>query len=633
MLPISSNLRPFALIREIPVRMKTLKNTDWPSLILPGSRVFVASGAACPHYLLKQMFQQAEPKESVELLYLLRGNALPVPDVEHIDSFRLNYLSAISSPRQAPENELLDFTPAYLSELPALLNSGVLPVDAVLLQVSAPDELGFCSFGLGADLALAACRAAKAVIAQVNPLVPRTCGPCFLHVSEIDYYIEKPEPLLEVSLEEGFDAATGNRIAQYVAQLIDDGDTLYVDFSAVGSTVLAALRDHRHLGLHTEIFSDACADAMRHGIVDNSRKKIYVGKAIASLALGARRLYDFAADNPHVEFRPLEEVANPLIIAKNERVVSVAEVSQVALNGLFAFGAAHEAGRNWRTGSQIDFMRGAALSRGGRSILVLPSTSGARSNIVVALKPGFGDAVFSTLDAHYVVTEFGIATLRGRTGRERLLELVQVAHPNFREELLQNAGELGWLPAYQSAGAPAGVAEIGEIELRKLTLKDGDYFLRPLHPADERRLQEFFYSHTEETLQRRYGYLVREMTSLRAHELVSVRQDKNLALGIFEHRGPREILCAVGRYYLDADGQGADDQGAELAFVVSEKKRRLGMASILMQTMTDIAKKRGLKYLWGQIERNNRPMLKIFKKFGAKMTGENGEVTANIALV
>jgi RimJ/RimL family protein N-acetyltransferase len=275
-------------------------------------------------------------------------------------------------------------------------------------------------------------------------------------------------------------------------------------------------------------------------------------------------------------------------------------------------------------GGQVDFIRGATMSRGGRPIIALPSTSpdGATSNIVPHLREGAG-VVTSRGDVHYIVTEYGVATLRGRSLRERALELIQIAHPKFRDELLREAVASGLLPAYQRS-SPRPVGDLGDLESQRLTLADGRYLLRPLHPSDIRRLQEFFYSHTLETIQMRYGYAITRMPRERAYDLVNVDQSRDLALAIFETQGPREIIHAVGRYYLDPDGK-----SAEVAFVVGETKRRCGMASALMDAIILVARRRGLSSIWGRVRKDNLPMLALFRRYGSSSTRAEGAETGD----
>jgi hypothetical protein len=375
------------------------------------------------------------------------------------------------------------------------------------------------------------------------------------------------------------------------------------------------------------MLGDAMVPLLESGVIDNRRKSIHPGKTITSFCMGTRRLYDYVHDNPHVEFHPTEYVNNPVVIASNDRMVTITSAVEVDLSGQIV---ADPLGNGFFTGfgGQVDFIRGATMSRGGIPIIALASTTpdGAASRILPALRAGSG-VVTSRGDIHYVVTEHGIATLRGRSLRERALELIQVAHPKFRDQLLEAAVALGTLPSYQRS-SPRPVADLGDLEVQKIRLRGEAYTLRPLHPSDIRRLQEFFYSHTMETIQMRYGHAVTRMSRERAYDLVNVDQSRDLALAILETQGPRQIIHAVGRYFVDKNGT-----SAEVAFVVRETKRRLGMTSTLLLSLVGVARKRGLTSFWGRVRKDNLPMLALFKRFGGVLENAGGtDVDVRIAL-
>jgi acyl-CoA hydrolase/ribosomal protein S18 acetylase RimI-like enzyme len=592
--------------------MRPLKESDWPQLILPGNRVFFGSNAACPQALIRSMLSQASELHDIEIVHILTHGGTPWADPQYSDRFTINSFFQGPGVREAVNEGRADYTPCFLSEIPRLFLDNVVPIDVALVQVSPPDEFGYCSLGVGVDVASAACRAAVRVVAQINPRMPRTFGQSFIHRDRITAFLEADEPIPEV-------AATMLepemvQIGRHVAQLVEDGSTLQMGIGKIPDAVLQALSGHRHLGIHTEMFSDGLLAAIESGVVDNSRKTLHPGKIVASFCIGTRRLYDWVHQNPHVEFHPTEYVNSPLVIAQNDRMMAINSALEVDLSGQVA---ADSVGFRFYSGigGQVDFIRGASMSRGGKPIIALPSTAkaGEISRIVLHLSEGSG-VVTSRGDVHYVVTEFGIATLRGRSIRERALELIQIAHPKFRDALLKGAWERKWVPSYQQAW-PKRIEEMEGVETQRVTLKDGErYLVAPLQPSDQRRLQEFFYSHTLETIQRRYGYSVNRMSRERAYELVNIDQSKDLALAVFETQGPREIIHAVGRYYLDESGK-----SAEAAFVVRESKRRCGMASHLLEAMLKIAKQRGLDYLWGRVRKDNLPMLAVFKRYGGRV--------------
>lgn len=553
----------------------------------------------------------------------------PTPWVEKTAQavFRTNAFFLNPDLREPVNAGEADYTPCFLSEIPALFRKGVMPLNAALITVSPPDAHGMCTLGVSVDVVQAAVQSARYVVAQINPRMPRTLGRTELHVDKIHYFIEAEEELPEWQAK-GEDEAT-RKIASYVAQLVEDGATLQLGVGNVPDSICRALRNHKRLGLHSELFSDGVMELMRLGVLDNSRKPINTGLSVASFCRGSRALYDYVDRNYQLSFRPTDYTNNIAVIAQHPNMIAINSAVEVDLTGQAAADTVR--GKFYSgIGGLIDFIRGAAMSDGGLPILALPSTAedGQTSRIVANLSEGAG-VVCSRADVHFVVTEYGIATLRGRSIRERVLELVQVAHPRFRESLLRNARERKLIAPYERL-IPRPVKAIGGVEFERVNLGGEPYVLRPLHPSDGRRLQEFFYSHNADTIQRRYGYRVSSMSNLRAHELCGVDQERDLALGIFEMRGPRQRIHAIGRYFLDEPGE-----SAECAFVVGESKRRLGMGRLLLERMLTIARKRGLKRLWAVVAVDNLAMLNLFKAYGGtvkKLPGDskNSEVTLEL---
>lgn len=586
----------------------------WRKCLRPGMRVHLSSGAGCPFALMDDLLKAVKDIDDLELLQGLTLPPAPWLNKTLHPGLKINAVYLDSGLSQLVNAGDADYTPAHYSEIPDLFRDGTIRVDAALIMVSPPDEYGYCSLGTTVEWSLAALETAKVVVAQINPAVPRTGGLSHIHVSRIHYAIEKESPLPELR-EPALDPAY-LQIGEYAAQLVNNGDTLQFGIGPVGCGLANALSNHRHLGIHSEVISDSVMKLFRDGIVDNSRKTLLPGKVVASQALGSQELYEFINTNPHIDFRPTDFTNNPLSIARNDHMVSINGAILTDLTGQIVVDSVRGLFRSG-VGSMIDFVRGAAMSRRGRPIIALPSTgtdeNGKRySSILGELPPGAGVGC-NRSDVHYIVTEFGIASLRGRTIQERVQELIQVAHPDFREDLLKEARGHHLLPSYFQLPPPPTDAGQG-IRIHKLKLRDDrEYILRPLGPADDRRLQEFFYSHTEETIIRRYGFTVTRMSRERAFELVGIDQNRDLALAVVELQGPRQVIHAVGRYYLDPDRK-----GAEMAFVVAENKRRLGMARILLERMMEIARQRGLEHLWAQVDRDNAPMLKLFRDYGCE---------------
>lgn len=587
------------------------QNIDWASLLKSGNRLFIGSGAAVPNALIDDLIAHSEQLHDIEVVHIHTVSDDKWVEPRFKDLFKVNTLFIHGDKvRQAVAEGRADYTPAFLSDIPLLFSNDILPLDAALVMVSPPDEYGYCSLGVSVDVVSSAVKHAKRVIAQINPLMPRTNGFSYVHVSRFDAVLEQSQALPEVA-QVGFEQRI-ERIGQYVSMLIPDGATLQIGVGKIPEAVLKYLGNHRNLGLHSELISDGIIELMRQGVINNSQKTFHPGKTVTSFCLGTKALYDFVNLNPHVEFYPSEYVNSPKNIARNEQMVAINSALEVDLTGQVvsdSLGYQFYSG----IGGQVDFSRGASMSKGGKPIIALPSTAknGTVSRIVPTLTAGSG-VVTSRGHVHYVVTEYGVASLRGKSIRERALELIRVAHPKFRPGLLAEVRKHYWVPNYQVM-TPMEVPELGDVGLKILTIGGEKFDLRPLNPADERRLQEFFYSHTKETLLLRYNYHPKQLSREKSCSLVSVDQSKDLALCIVKQQGSVLEIQAVGRYYLVES-----NNSCEVAFVTRERHQGKGMAKILLQEMIRIAKCRGIQAMVAFVRADNKRMLAVFEKAGFK---------------
>lgn len=401
------------------------------SLVQSGHRVFVHGGAATPRVLLDALVAEAPRLRGVELIHLHTEGEARWADPDLEDSFSVANLF-VGGNMRGKLRPGVDYLPCFLSEIPALFRSGRRPLDVALLHVSPPDAHGYCTLGTSVDVARAAVDMAEIVIAQVNPRMPRVHGDGFVHVSELTAYVEVDAPLPEVRSRALTDDEKA--IGRHAASLIEDGATLQMGIGAVPDAVLAALEHHRHLGIHTEMWSDGALALLDKGVVDNSRKKIHPGKTVSGFVMGSRRLYDFIDDNPAVVQLDISYVNSPNVIARNPKVTAINSAVEVDLTGQVcadSVGSRIISG----VGGQMDFIRGAALSEGGKPIIALTSrTKDGRSRLVPTLKPGAG-VVTTRAHVHYVVTEHGVADLYGKTLEERAASLIRIAHPSDRESL------------------------------------------------------------------------------------------------------------------------------------------------------------------------------------------------------
>jgi len=398
-----------------------------------GDRVWIQSGCGTPSVLVNALVARAPDVIDVEIVHMKTLGSADYTRAEYAENFRHRGLFLGENVREAIAQGRADYTPIFLSEIERLFEDGSMPLDVVLMQVSPPDEHGFVSLGTTVDCTLTAARFARRVIAEVNSQMPRTHGETTLHVSHISSVVETSRALLELHTEPC--TPLQRRVGEHVASLIPDGATLQTGIGGIPDAVLACLEDKRDLGIHTEMCSDAVIDLMDSGVINGARKSLHRGKAVLSFVLGSRRLFEFIRENPSFEFRSISYTNDPFVVAQNDRMVAVNSAIQVDLTGQVcadSMGTKPYSG----FGGQLDFIRGAARSRGGVPIIALPSTAvhGAVSRIVPVLEPGAG-VVTSRADVHYVVTEHGIAYLHGKSLRERAEALIAIADPQFQAEL------------------------------------------------------------------------------------------------------------------------------------------------------------------------------------------------------
>jgi acyl-CoA hydrolase len=416
--------------------MKYVTAAEAVAIIKSGDRVFIHTAAAAPQQLIKAMTARAPELRSVEIVHLHTEGDAPYLMPEYAQSFRANCLFIGPNARKAVANGEADYIPVFLSEVPALFCKKILPLNVALIQVSPPDRHGFCSLGVSVDVTRAAIHVAEEVVAQINHRMPRTHGDGLIHISKIDYGVEVSDPLPEMGAHQLTEVEKA--IGQNCADLVEDGATLQTGIGAIPAAVLAALGQHKDLGLHTEMFSDGVIDLVEEGVLNGEKKRIHPGKLVSSFVMGSRRLYDFIDDNPTVAMLDVAYVNDTAVIRRNPRVTAINSAIEVDLTGQVcadSMGTKLYSG----VGGQMDFIRGASLSVGGKPIIALPSvTSKGESRIVPMLKPGAG-VVTTRAHVQYVVTEHGVANLYGRNLRQRAKDLISIAHPAHRETLEREA--------------------------------------------------------------------------------------------------------------------------------------------------------------------------------------------------
>ena len=591
--------------------------------IKPGNSVFIGTGCAQPQHLVNALVEHGQHIYDAHIIHLLTMGSAPYADERFGEKFKMNCFFVADNVRHALEQGIGDYTPIFLSDIPREFESGRIPIDVALVSVTPPDANGLCSFGVSVDIIKSACANAKYVIAQVNSHMPRTMGDSFIHANYIDMLVPYDEPIITVPIPEP--DKTLRRIGLNIARLVEDGSTIECGIGRIPQALAEYLKDKTELGVHTEMFSDWIIDLIECGAITCSKKTINRGKVVASFCMGSQRLYDFIDGNPFFEFRPTEYVNDPYVISQHDKMVAINVALEIDLTGQVcsdSLGYRFYSG----IGGQVDFIRGAARSRGGKAIIAMPSTArdGTKSRIVAHLTEGAG-VVTTRGDVHYVVTEYGIAYLHGKSIRERALSLINIAHPKFRRELMEAAKAQNYLPADQIELAWEQISYPEELE-RYETLRDGtEIFFRPVKPTDEPALSEMLYSLSAETIRTRYFTYSMTFPRQAVQKLTNIDYRNDMAIvGVVPTPDGEEIV-ALAQYFLDPQ-TGA----AEVAFLVQDEWQDRGMGTFLMDYLAQIARQRGVKRFYAKVLPDNKPMLSIFYNSGYKVNTTFDGETYNI---
>jgi acyl-CoA hydrolase/RimJ/RimL family protein N-acetyltransferase len=591
------------------------------SQIKNGSRVFIGTGCGEPQHLIKALVNDSSIQDILVYQMLSSTFSRYIDDESFRRRFSLKLFFISASLRKAAFEGKIDYIPVYLSQIPKLFSSQRIGLDIALVQVSPPDKFGFCSLGVSVDITRSGLENARRVIAQVNPRMPRTWGDSFVHVDEIDWFVPFEEPLVEMLPAEK-DNEVARRVGHFVSQLVDDGSTLQMGFGHLPNAIMQYLDTKKDLGLHTQLITDGLLPLFEKNVITNKKKSLLPGRVVASLCMGSKKLYDYVDNNPAFYFRSSEYVNDPTVIARNDHLVSISSALEVDLTGQIcsdSMGYLFYSG----IGDQVDFLRGSSMSKGGFSIVALPSTAqnGKISRIVSHLSEGAGVATTRGGDVNFVITEYGIAELQGKSIYQRVMELAQIAHPKFREQLINVAKKRHYIFADQ---LPPSTEDLLFLEEYKSTfkLKNGKTAeFRPLLPSDEIAYRNFFYSLQEKTIYLRFFYRMRSFS----HEIVqkhwaSVDYHNNMSIvGLVQKGGHKEII-AIGTYAYDRE------QVAEIAFVVREDYQGMGIASYLLAELEQIAKENNYMRFSASVLRENSAMIRVFKKRypNLKASAQNG---------
>ena len=584
-------------------------------LVKSGNSIFIGTGCAQPQHLVNALVEYSSKIYDAHIIHLLTMGTAPYANEKFREKFKMNSFFIADNVRDAFARGIGDYTPIFLSEIPLEFETGRIPVDVALISVAPPDVNGLCSLGVSVDIVKSAAANAKYVIAQVNSHMPRTFGDCFVHVNTIDVLVPHDEEIIEIPIPEPNE--TLRRIGQNIARLVDDGSTIECGIGRIPQALAEFLKDKKDLGIHTEMFSDWIIDLIECGAITCAKKTLNRGKIIASFCMGSRRLYDYIDNNPFFEFYPTEYVNDVLVIGQHEKMVGINVGLEIDLTGQVcsdSLGYKFYSG----IGGQVDFIRGCARSRGGKAIIAMPSTAkdGKISRIVPRLTEGAG-VVTTRGDVHYVVTEYGIAYLHGKSIRQRVLDLIHIAHPEFRKELIQAAKTQNYIDEDQIELAWDQVTYPEELE-RYDTLRDStEIFFRPIKPTDEPALSEMLYSLSEKSVRTRYMIHTMAFPHRDIQRLTNIDYKQDIAIVGVVPRVSGEEIVAIAQYFLDPK-----TQSAEVAFLVQDEWQRKGMGTFLLDYVTQIARQRGVKKFWAKVLPNNEPMLTIFHNSGYKINTE-----------
>jgi acyl-CoA hydrolase/RimJ/RimL family protein N-acetyltransferase len=573
-----------------------------------GSRVFLGTGCGEPQRLIKAMVEDLSIQDII--IYQMLSSTLSdyVNDKNFLSRFSIKLFFISVLMRQSAFEGKIDYIPVYLSQIPQIFENHEIGLDVALIQVCPPDKHGYCSLGISVDITLSGMKNAEVVIAQVNPQMPRTWGDSVVHIDEIDFLVEYEEPLVE-SLPGIKNQQVVERIGHYVNMLVDDGSTLQIGFGHLPDAILPYLADKKDLGIHTQVITDGLLPLFRNKVITNRKKNYLPDRVVATLCMGSKALYDYVDNNPMFYFKSSDFVNDPNVIAKNDNFISISSALEVDLTGqicsdskgyLFYSGI----------GDQVDFIRGSSMSKGGFSIVIIPSTAqnGSISRIVPHLSEGAGVAT-TRGDIDIIVTEYGIAEMGRKSIFQRVMELAQIAHPKFRKELIRQAKKRHYIFPDQLPPTSQDLLFLDSYHYSMKLANGKRVEFRPLLPSDEFESRHFFYSLQEDSIYYRF-FNKRKVFSRKMlqQQWAEVDYRRNMTLIGLMQLGKRKQIVAIGSYAeIGSDA-------AEVAFLVKENLHGMGIASFLLESLETIAKENHYKQFTATVLAENRKMLKVFQK-------------------
>lgn len=573
-------------------------------LVKSGHRVFVGTACATPATLTAALEACPSPPDDIELFHFLTTNMLPLVDGVPVSRYRHRCFFVGTEMRELVNAGRAEYVPLSLMHLSALMANGRMPADIAFIQVSPPDEFGYVSLGVSVDVVAAAVRHAKLVVAEVNPRMPRTVGDCYLHLDQIYRLVPVNHEVAEFTHRPLDEIA--HQIARYVAEIIEDGATLQVGLGSIPNQALKYLTSRRDLGIHSDVITDSVLDLVEAGVVTGARKTLHPHRIVASYCIGSRRLYDLVDRNPLFEFLPIEQVADPSIIRRNAKMVSLTQVFSIDLTGQVCtdqFGGHFYGGIS----TQPEFLRGASLAPNGKPIVCVRSTTDDESESCIrSLLPAGEGVTIARSDIHYVVTEYGIAYLFGKSMRERAIALIEIAHPKFRAGLLEEAKRLGYARPEQQLRTQQPYL-VGEERIVTLRGKQ-QVFIRPARASDVMGMKDLFYHMSRQDIYTRFFRWVNALSFEEAQRLCNVNFDTEVAFVAVT--GGREDEHIVGSccYFLNPTSN-----LAEVGYMIVPEWQATGLGRALQKRMMEFAKKKGVRGFVAEILAENSKMIALAK--------------------
>ena len=599
------------------IKKKLVSPEEAVSIIAPGESVFVGTACATPRVLIEAIENYHTKLSDLQFFHFVTDGAIPMKDGEPMTRFKHRTFFVSANERKATKSGQSDYVPISVAQVPSLIENGRMAVDTALIQVSPPEGDQYVSLGISVDITKCAVRNAKKVIAELNPNMPLTYGDTFIPIDQIDHFVLVDAPLVEYE-HPAVESAIVEQIARYIAGIIDNGSTLQIGLGRIPNHMLQFLENRRDIGIHSDVITDSLITLIEKGIITGRRKSMHQDQIITSYCMGTKRLYDLVHRNPLFGFYPLEYVCNPFNISRNTRMVSVSQAFAVDLTGQICADQ-FEGEFYGGVSTQPDFLRGSAASPGGKPIICLPSTTedGKYSRIRPLLLSGEGVTI-SRSDVHYVITEFGIAYLFGKTIRERALELIEIAHPDFRPWLLDEAKQLGYVRSDQSLKSNLAYPIQEE---REVALKNGaQIMIRPTKASDVEMLQNLFYHMSQHDIYTRFFTRLQSLPVSKAQHFCNVDYETTMAFIAVTGARENEQIVGSSMYVIDHG-----TNLAEVAFMIRPEWQKVGLGQALQIRLVEYAKTKGLRGFTASILMENDKMISLIKRISDKINFRTSE--------